>query len=97
MAGRDAGAPLPGRTAAGGLAGLTARAPWCWPALLTLALGFYQVGRPELWRDELASWTFATRPLPSLMDAARRSGATQLAYYLALHVWIAAFGDSVDA
>jgi len=97
VAGRDAGAPLPGRTAAGGLAGLTARAPWCWPALLTLALGFYQVGRPELWRDELASWTFATRPLPSLMDAARRSGATQLAYYLALHVWIAAFGDSVDA
>ena len=25
------------------------------PALVTLAFGFYQVGRPELWRDELAS------------------------------------------
>jgi len=96
VTGHDAGAGLPGRTIFDGLAGLTARAPWCWPTLLTLAFGFYQVGRPELWRDELASWSFATRPLPSLMAAAHRSGATQLAYYLALHVWIAAFGDSVD-
>jgi mannosyltransferase len=73
------------------------RVPWCWPALLTLALGFYQVGRPELWRDELASWSLATRPLPSLIATARHTGATQLAYYLLLHVWIMAFGDSVDA
>src|SRR5580704_4419467 len=71
--------------------------PWCWPALLTLALGFYQVGRPELWRDELASWSFGTRPLSSLIATARHTGATQLAYYLLLHVWITAFGDSVDA
>jgi mannosyltransferase len=71
--------------------------PWAWPALLTLALGFYQVGRPEMWRDELASWTFGTRPLSSLIATARHSGATQLAYYLLLHVWIMAFGDSVDA
>ena len=49
-----------------GLARRAARVPWCWPALLTLALGFYQVGRPELWRDELSSWSFGTRPLSSL-------------------------------
>jgi len=67
--------------------------PWCWPGLLTLALGFYQVGRPELWRDELASWSFGTRPLSSLLTTARHTGATQLAYYLLLHVWITAFGD----
>jgi len=73
------------------------RVPWCWPALLTLALGFYQVGRPELWRDELASWSFGTRPLSSLIATARHTGATQLAYYLLLHAWITAFGDSVDA
>jgi mannosyltransferase len=71
--------------------------PWCWPALLTLALGFYQVGRPELWRDELSSWSFGTRPLSSLIATARHTGATQLAYYLLLHVWITAFGDGVDA
>src|SRR5579862_8295700 len=70
---------------------------WCWPALLTLALGFYQVGRPQLWRDELSSWSFATRPLPSLIATARHTGATQLAYYLLLHIWITAFGDSADA
>jgi mannosyltransferase len=76
---------------------LARRVPWCWPALLTLALGFYQVGRPELWRDELASWSFGTRPLSSLISTARHSGGTQLAYYLLLHAWIMAFGDSVDA
>jgi mannosyltransferase len=73
------------------------RVPWCWPALLTLALGFYQVGRPELWRDELASWSFGTRPLSSLIATARHTGATQLAYYLLLHIWITVFGDSADA
>jgi mannosyltransferase len=73
------------------------RVPWCWPVLLTLALGFYQVGRPELWRDELSSWSFGTRPLPSLIATARHTGATQLAYYLLLHAWITAFGDSVVA
>ena len=86
-------------TAAGTAArGLARRVPpWCWPALLTLVLGFYQVGRPELWRDELSSWSFGTRPLSSLIATARHTGATQLAYYLVLHVWISAFGDSVDA
>ena len=73
------------------------RVPWCWPVLLTLALGFYQVGRPELWRDELSSWSFGTRPLSSLIATARHTGATQLAYYLLLHAWITAFGDSVVA
>jgi mannosyltransferase len=84
-------------TVAGDLARRALRAPWLWPALLTLILGFYQLGRPELWRDELASWSFGTRPLSSLITTARHTGATQLAYYLLLHVWIAAFGDSVDA
>ena len=84
------------RTAAGDLLRRASRVPWCWPALLTLALGFYQLGRPELWRDELASWSLGTRPLSSLIATARHTGATQLAYYLLLHMWIAAFGDSVD-
>ena len=92
--GRDTAAtvkdPDPGSRGAG-------RVPWCWPALLTLALGFYQVGRPELWRDELASWSFGTRPLSSLLATARHTGGTQLAYYLLLHLWIMAFGDSADA
>jgi mannosyltransferase len=93
----EANGEVPGRTALGDLADRAARFLWCWPALLTLALGFYQVGRPELWRDELASWSFGTRPLSSLLATARHTGGTQLAYYLLLHLWIMAFGDSVDA
>ena len=87
------------RSAFESLAHRAARVPWCWPALLTLALGCYHIGRPELWRDELASWSFATRPLSSLFASTHGSntGATQLAYYLLLHLWIAAFGDSPDA
>ena len=53
----------PGRTPLEGLADRLARLAWCWPALLALALGLYQMGRPELWRDELASSSFASRPV----------------------------------
>ena len=86
-----------GRASLEGLADRIARLAWCWPALLALVLGLYQLGRPELWRDELASWSFASRPVPSLIASARHTGATQLAYYLLLHGWIAAFGDSATA
>ena len=85
------------RTPFDDLADQAARLPWAWPALLTLGFGFYQMGRPELWRDELASWSFASRPVSNLIASARQTGATQLAYYLLLHVWMAAFGDSADA
>ncbi len=85
------------RTAFDDLADQAARLYWCWPALATLVLGLYQIGRPELWRDELASWSFASRPVSSMIASARHTGATQLAYYLLLHVWMAAFGDSTDA
>jgi mannosyltransferase len=102
----DLAVPRPGESGTGipvgwkpfdGLADRLARLYWCWPALLALALGLYQLGRPELWRDELASWSFASRPVSSLIATAHRTGATQLAYYLLLHGWIAAFGDSADA
>ena len=85
------------RTPLDGVADLAVRVPWPWPALLTLALGCYQIGRPELWRDELSSWSFAARPVSDLIATARNTGATQLAYYLLLHFWIAAFGSSADA
>ena len=95
--GEDRGTIPAGLASLEGLADRIARLAWCWPALLALILGLYQMGRPELWRDELASWSFASRPVPSLIASARHTGATQLAYYLLLHGWIAAFGDSADA
>ena len=81
----------------GGLVDRAVRVPWLWPMLLTAILGFYQLGRPELWRDELASWSFAIRPVPDLITTARHVDVNHLTYYLLLHVWITAFGDSVDA
>jgi mannosyltransferase len=76
-------------------ASLAGRAFWCWPPLTVACLGLYQVRRPELWRDELASWNFATRSVPGLMATAQHTDAAQVPYYLVLHFWIAAFGSSV--
>jgi len=65
-----------GSTQAGGpsgwpavLAGKAMRVLWLWPALLMLAVGCYQLTVPDLWRDELSSWSFASRPVPD--DAVR--------------------------
>ena len=57
----------------------------------------HYVTKATLWRDELASCSFASRSVPELIAAARHAGATQFACYLLLHVWISAFGDSADA
>jgi mannosyltransferase len=73
------------------------RVLWLWPSLLAVILGSYQLSRPELWRDELSSWSFASRPVPDLIATVRHTDATDLLYYLLLHCWIAAFGDSVAA
>lgn len=70
---------------------------WCWPALLTAGLGLYHVTRPEPWRDELASWAFASRSLPDLLATARHTDAASLLYYLFLHFWMSAFGSSLLA
>ncbi len=73
------------------------RVVWLWPALLAFLVGCYRLTRPELWRDELSSWSFATRPVSQLVQIVHHSDATQLGYYLLLHYWIAVFGDSVAA
>jgi mannosyltransferase len=95
--GADGVAARAGRTRFGGLAGRAMRVVWLWPSLLTLVLGCYQVNRPELWRDELWSWSFATDPVHALVTSASKSNPAELAYDLALHYWMGAFGDSVLA
>jgi mannosyltransferase len=83
----------PGRSPAD-VAATAMRVVWAWPALLMLVVGSYQVTRPEMWRDELSSWSFASRPVSQLVEIVRHSDASQLAYYLLLHYWIVVFGDS---
>ncbi|MCU7824364.1 glycosyltransferase family 39 protein [Kitasatospora sp. DSM 101779] len=67
---------------------------WLWAPLLTLALGLRGSGRPELWRDELATWSAATRTTGQLFDMLQHVDAVSGTYYLLMHYWIAVVGDS---
>ena len=73
------------------------RVPWLWPALLTLAIGSYQLDRPLLWRDELWSWSFAADPTRVLIRSISGWNVAQLPYEMLLHFWVAVAGDSVVA
>src|SRR5687768_10266064 len=73
------------------------RLVWLWPALLATALGIYQLDRPELWRDELATWDAATRTTGELFWLLRHIDASSGAYYLLMHGWTSVFGDSAIA
>lgn len=71
------------------------RSVWLWPAVLALLIGLYRIGTPELWRDEVSSWSAATRGLGELFGMLGNVDASNGAYYLVLHFWTGAFGDSV--
>lgn len=73
------------------------RLVWLWPALLAVVLGVYRIGRPELWRDELATWDAATRTTGGLFWLLRHIDASSGAYYLLMHGWTSIFGDSAFA
>lgn len=73
------------------------RTVWLWPALATLLITTGQLGRAPLWRDELATWSAATRPLGDLIRLAGTIDAVTAPYYLAMHGWIGVFGDSPPA
>ncbi|MFF2612189.1 glycosyltransferase family 39 protein [Kitasatospora sp. NPDC058046] len=67
---------------------------WVWPALVMLAVGGYRLGTPDLWRDEMATWTVSTRSLGDLLRLLQHVDASNGAYYLLMHGWTAVFGDS---
>jgi mannosyltransferase len=70
---------------------------WLWPALVAAVLGAYHLIRPELWRDELATWDAASRTIDQLFRLLQHTDASSGAYYLFMHGWISVFGDSVAA
>src|SRR5512142_3339057 len=70
---------------------------WVAPTVLTAALGLYEVGVPQLWRDELASWSAASRTLPQLWATLHNIDAVLGVYYFGLHLWMTVFGDSATA
>ena len=67
---------------------------WLPPAVLALLLGFWHLGRPLLWRDELATWSATSRSLGQLWGLLGNVDAVSGAYYLFLHAWTAVLGDS---
>ena len=70
---------------------------WAAPAVVTAALGLFEIGGPQLWRDELATWSAASRTLPQLWAMLHTIDAVLGPYYFGLHLWMAVFGDSATA
>jgi mannosyltransferase len=81
----------------------TARRPaaayltWAAPVVVTAALGVFEIGGPQLWRDEFATWSAASRSLPQLWAMLHTIDAVLGPYYFGLHLWMAVFGDSAAA
>src|SRR4051812_31246641 len=57
----------------------------------------YEAARPQPWRDEIASWSAATRTVPEILELGRHIDGVLVPYYLFLHFWIGRFGDSVES
>ncbi|MGC5030265.1 glycosyltransferase family 39 protein [Micromonospora sp. DT229] len=51
----------------------------------------------QLWRDELATWSAATRSVPGLLRLADSIDAATVPYYLLMHFWLLVVGDTVAA
>ncbi len=77
----------------------TRRLGWTavYPGVLALLLGLYQVAKPELWRDEIASVSASSRSLGDLFKLLGHVDASTGFYYVLLHFWTSLFGDSLIA
>ncbi|MFI7284393.1 glycosyltransferase family 39 protein [Micromonospora chersina] len=73
------------------------RLVWAAPGLLTLVVTLAGIGHAQPWRDELATWSAATRPVPDLLRLAGTIDAATGPYYLLMHGWTALFGTSPTA
>ncbi|MET7967805.1 glycosyltransferase family 39 protein [Micromonospora sp. NPDC005305] len=70
---------------------------WAIPGLLTLAVTLAGIGHAQPWRDELATWSAASRPVPDLVRLAGTIDAATGPYYLVMHGWTALAGTSPTA
>ena len=75
------------------------RVQLCWivPAVVTWLVVSWEAARPQPWRDEIASWSAATRTVPEILALGKNIDGVLVPYYLFLHYWIAWRGDSVAA
>ena len=101
----EPGAPgAPGSSGAPGLSGATAGRSLAerllvpgLPGILGLITGVYHLGTPPLWRDEAATKAIASRSVGQILATMPHDDVVHGAYYLVVHVFIAAFGSSNGA
>ncbi|MEG3636510.1 glycosyltransferase family 39 protein [Micromonospora sp. S2-005] len=70
---------------------------WLVPATVTLLATLAGLDAAQPWRDELATWSAATRGVAGLFRLAGTIDAATGPYYLLMHAWLAVAGDSVAA
>lgn len=70
---------------------------WLVPGLGTLLVTLAGIGRAQLWRDELATWSAASRPVRDLVRLAGTIDAVTGPYYLFMHGWTALAGTAPTA
>lgn len=70
------------------------RTVWLWPSLFMAAMGLWRVRLPEMWQDELVTVNVATRSTRQIFSLLQHVDAVHGAYYLFMHGWIRAFGQS---
>ncbi|GAA4575222.1 hypothetical protein GCM10023176_44110 [Micromonospora coerulea] len=70
---------------------------WAGPALLTLLVTGTGIGHAQPWRDELATWSAATRPARDLVRLAGTIDAATGPYYLVMHGWTGLAGTPPTA
>jgi mannosyltransferase len=72
---------------------------WIWlpsvaPALLMLVVGRFRLRNPTLGWDENATWIASQRTPGQIVDLAKHFDGVISPYYMFMHFWTAAFGDS---
>ncbi|PZW01858.1 mannosyltransferase [Micromonospora phaseoli] len=70
---------------------------WLAPAGVALVVTLVGLDDAQPWRDELATWSAATRGTAGLLRLAGTIDAAAGPYYLLMHAWVAVAGDSVAA
>ncbi|MGW4896709.1 glycosyltransferase family 39 protein [Kitasatospora sp. NPDC004240] len=70
---------------------------WLWPTLVMAVVGGYRLETPELWRDEVATWSVVTRRPDDVLRLLKHVDASNGTYYLFMRGWTSVFGESVAA
>ena len=68
---------------------------WLLPTAVTGLVVAYRAGEPGPWRDELATWSAATRTAPQIVELGRHIDGVTVPYYLLAHAMATLFGDSI--